>query len=355
MQLCSTHFAPYSHCSLSVFSGQSLSAPFPPMSAGAPGSMKRSQYEITPGFAPPPAQNDFQRPKRDYTAAMRAERFKTKLCKFFPIGKCSKGEACPYIHALEGGTTTMAPVYAAPQVSYQAPAVYGVASVQFPSAYDPYAVYKAPPAAHMAPGVVPAYGGHPQGGNPHGGHHHGAEAPIIHSAVPPNPYVVANAGDPSAVGAYVVPAGMLPATTMIPVGQVPQYVQAPSPRVMPGRFKVQQCKFFLDGKCSRGANCTYLHGEDDPAKGHAPPPGLAPSVAVGMSYPATILPAIYGPPKILVPVGTPGKYKIKPCKFFPLGQCTKGDACSYIHDSEVDGNPALSPNASLVGAAASTQ
>lgn len=32
------------------------------------------------------------------------------------------------------------------------------------------------------------------------------------------------------------------------------------------------------------------------------------------------------------PPGVPVNYKTVPCKFFPLGQCTRGEACTFLHE-----------------------
>jgi len=65
------------------------------------------------------------------------------------------------------------------------------------------------------------------------------------------------------------------------------------------KFKTEMCKFFPEGKCDRGENCTYAHSQDEIDGANAPKP---------------------------VP------FKTTMCKFFLEGRCTRGEACTFAHD-----------------------
>lgn len=288
----------------------------------------------------PPGQMDAQRPKRDFSSGERQARFKTKTCKFFPQGSCSKGEACPYIHdtsANAGGAAAVPVQFAAnpyPPVdpNFVHPAYFAAGQAPPAMAYDPYGGYR--PVAG-APGPVAAP--------------FAQFAPSGEGGAPYDPYL-SGAADP-----VLVP--YPPQAMPMPFGFAPNGFAAPpmapeAKRLHPGRFKTHPCKFFPEGKCSRGQACTYLHGDDDPNKDNKPPAVIPPMQRVA--------PVQFGgaqSPRVI-------RYKIKPCKFFSRGQCTKGDACSYKHevdgqDSEMDANgnagpegvegrPPLTPNAEVV-------
>ncbi|CAJ1456229.1 unnamed protein product, partial [Effrenium voratum] len=118
---------------------------------------------------------------------------------------------------------------------------------------------------------------------------------------------------------------------MEPGALVPQGAQAlPMPPVVPSlvptpsKFKTQLCKFYLEGTCFKGDECSYAHGEDQLQAGGAPE-----------GAPGEPLPM---PPVVpsLVPslVPTPSKFKTQICKFYLEGTCFKGDECSYAHGEE---------------------
>ncbi|CAJ1456230.1 unnamed protein product, partial [Effrenium voratum] len=125
---------------------------------------------------------------------------------------------------------------------------------------------------------------------------------------------------------------------MEPGALVPQGAQAlPMPPVVPSlvptpsKFKTQLCKFYLEGTCFKGDECSYAHGEDQLQAGGAPE-----------GAPGEPLPM---PPVVpsLVPslVPTPSKFKTQICKFYLEGTCFKGDECSYAHgEDQLQAGPA---------------
>jgi len=77
--------------------------------------------------------------------------------------------------------------------------------------------------------------------------------------------------------------------------QQPMFMKA-APVAGDARFKTTMCKFFMEGACQKGDECTFSHGEE---------PGAAAPAAVGQT----------------------------PCRFFSQGLCTKGDMCTFSHEN----------------------
>jgi len=117
-------------------------------------------------------------------------------------------------------------------------------------------------------------------------------------------------------------------------GVMPAYPTTAVPNVLP--FKVVQCKFFLEGTCTHGAACTFLHGDEAPRYDNE---GYAPTASYGMPYspyPAFNPyggPAGYGVfPERQKKPHKPEKYKTMPCSNFAKGSCSFGDKCNFVHD-----------------------
>jgi len=92
-----------------------------------------------------------------------------------------------------------------------------------------------------------------------------------------------------------------------------------------GSYKRSLCKFWQEGRCERGQNCTWSHGDE-----------MAPPVGHG---------------DFQVWQGQAPKKRTL-CKFFQLGTCEKGDLCTWAHGPEEIGAPAaLAVEAGLEGAA----
>ncbi|KAI0078666.1 hypothetical protein K474DRAFT_864478 [Panus rudis PR-1116 ss-1] len=78
------------------------------------------------------------------------------------------------------------------------------------------------------------------------------------------------------------------------------------------------CRFFSAGQCRAGSQCRFYH----------PPLPVS-----GVNRNVVIAPSIVGVKASLVPISSSEELSttVEPCKFFPLGRCTKGNACAYPH------------------------
>ncbi|CAE7890489.1 unnamed protein product [Symbiodinium microadriaticum] len=74
------------------------------------------------------------------------------------------------------------------------------------------------------------------------------------------------------------------------------------------------CKFWQDGKCSKGPGCTFAHGEQE--LGQPINTEMARLFASRRSDLSSCL-------------------RLTPCKFWQEGKCTKGDACTFAHGQDV--------------------
>jgi len=87
---------------------------------------------------------------------------------------------------------------------------------------------------------------------------------------------------------------------------------------VPRNYKTVQCKFYKAKQCSRGLNCTFLHGPDE----------------VGLYS------DIQSVQNIVPALKKPFKYKQQMCKFYGRGSknmCRKGASCTYKHSEGDDG------------------
>eukprot|EP00931_Biecheleriopsis_adriatica_P108396 TRINITY_DN8270_c0_g1_i2.p1 TRINITY_DN8270_c0_g1~~TRINITY_DN8270_c0_g1_i2.p1 ORF type:complete len:169 (-),score=26.69 TRINITY_DN8270_c0_g1_i2:131-637(-) len=109
-------------------------------------------------------------------------------------------------------------------------------------------------------------------------------------------------------------------------------------------FKSSLCKFWLDGACTRGADCTWSHGDED--YGYPKGKGGREKGKGGVTSVFTALQkggkgkafSVVPPPRHVaeapshsVPVVS---VKRTLCKFFLEGVCTKGDQCTWAHSEE---------------------
>lgn len=87
---------------------------------------------------------------------------------------------------------------------------------------------------------------------------------------------------------------------------------------------VVNCRFFKQGSCAKGASCLFLHtpSTTTPRLNPFASPFKVPRLSkITGSKPA--FPAIQDHSQ---PVGVP-------CKYFGQGECTKGSACQFLHNS----------------------
>ncbi|CAK0839073.1 unnamed protein product, partial [Prorocentrum cordatum] len=78
---------------------------------------------------------------------------------------------------------------------------------------------------------------------------------------------------------------------------------------MAANFRRTLCKFFLEGRCQKGAACDWSHDEGGAGPGPARPAARAPPV------------------------------KRTLCKFFLQGRCEAGEGCTWAHGEEELGAP----------------
>lgn len=68
----------------------------------------------------------------------------------------------------------------------------------------------------------------------------------------------------------------------------------------PTLYKTRLCQNLIDGKCTRGKNCTYAHSEEE----------------------------------LLIKPGPPALVKTKMCNDFEAGSCPRGDNCTFAHSKD---------------------
>lgn len=77
------------------------------------------------------------------------------------------------------------------------------------------------------------------------------------------------------------------------------------------------CRFFLQGRCNRGARCAFEHAQ--------------PESEGGSTLRADATSFVPNAPASTCLVSSPSILFSQPCRFFSKGSCTKGEACSYRH------------------------
>mmetsp|Transcript_12331 Transcript_12331/g.28929 ORF Transcript_12331/g.28929 Transcript_12331/m.28929 type:complete len:456 (+) Transcript_12331:120-1487(+) len=254
-------------------------------------------------------------------------RYKRSPCKFWLAGTCQRGSACTWSHGDDDGNMAASPA----MVAAAAPAAMAAAQ-QCPMVQNGASLMWAGQSTGTAPAVKKTYckffaAGHCELGDmctwAHGPQDIGT--PIIAQPAVPGQ-------------AHIPPAG----------GQVTRTL----------------CKFWQEGICKNGMNCTFAHGEEDLGRPipleqtqatdlqgmvAAATGAAVPQVAqqFGGSSGSSFLPAM----------GSPlAGMKRTICKFWQQGLCERGDACTWAHGEEELGQPAAaSPGAPLSAVAAQAQ
>lgn len=88
-----------------------------------------------------------------------------------------------------------------------------------------------------------------------------------------------------------------------PTGAAPPFAEQ-TPASSGPKLKKTICKFWLQGTCAKGADCTWAHGEGE----------MQAAIAVDQ------------------PRAPPVKRKL--CKFWQQGNCLRGDSCTFLHGDE---------------------
>lgn len=79
-------------------------------------------------------------------------------------------------------------------------------------------------------------------------------------------------------------------------------------------YKKVLCKYYALGTCTKGGSCTYAHGEEE----------LAGVDQCGVDVVE----------EVFQPLTQVRGFKTQLCKFYVEGRCTKGEACTYAHSED---------------------
>lgn len=268
--------------------------------------------------------------------------YKTQLCKFFPLGTCTKADSCTYAHGEEElvsyGTQRMASTSAADNDSSSANAGATMRSYKTqPCKYFPLGrctkgdecsyIHEEVAKQQDAPNVHPAAAA--------------ISAANTYGVVPGAWAWMAAAAGGSAVqqptGMMALGAGQSwSRATIQPASPSPQNGwQLPAAKVNGSgdayKYKTEMCKFHLVGRCTKGEHCTYAHHEYEIYSG----PTSGGSVSSSPRQPSIPVVAPIRPVNMALPVGQvvpPRRFKTQQCKFFLEGTCLKGNACTFVHD-----------------------
>merc|ERR1719482_460604 len=109
-----------------------------------------------------------------------------------------------------------------------------------------------------------------------------------------------------------------------------------------GGYKTTLCKFFLEGICLKGEECTFSHGEAPAAAPKSDDQVPCKFFAQGICMKGTACPFLHagpggcakgGCPKGAAKGGCKGPSPTAqiPCKFYAVGTCAKGWECPFAH------------------------
>ena len=272
-----------------------------------------------------------------------------EVCRAFQSGGCRRGDKCPYLH--EKPATTAA---AADKLSSE-PAAGGKVAEACRAFQKgdcrrgdtcPYLHIKAqaPAASAPAPSPAPSQATAAGGGSAFneeevcrafqkGDCRRGDKCPYLHGkAQAPSP---ASAPAPSAAG------GGKSSTT------------------------AEVCRAFLQGTCRRGDKCPYLHEKSTGAAVAAAAVSASPAAAAGGAAKAAavcrafqkgdcrrgdVCPYLHSK----APGPSPSRARTaEVCRAFQNGDCRRGDKCTYLHGTAVSPAPARAPRAPQPSAPAS--
>jgi len=273
---------------------------------------------------------------------------KRTVCKFWQQGLCERGDQCTWAHSdgeassqidggrpssIRAGACGSSIVCSVPLASWSFPSRPGPPPLAIaPPGYGdgpPQGRVKYRPAGSLAI-APPGYGdGPPKGSRTHGavGGSPCGVAVYGHSRSSGGGQRSYGSGHADGLGRHAGPIKPLPAGPTTPV-------------------KGTRCKFWLQGQCARGEQCTWLHGEAEPQ-----PPWSRPSSghpAKEQPRDATVRRTICKFWELGTCTKAPGQCSWahgeselgtvamadnrEPCKFFPYGNCKKGSLCPFAHE-----------------------
>lgn len=237
--------------------------------------------------------------------------YKTVPCEFFAKGMCTKGEACTFLHGNEG--------MASGGKGVAAPWHKGASAVSAPYSGGGGSNFKTVPCEFFAKGTCTKGEActflHGNEGMAPKGKAGGKGKPTPSSKFGPSGAYSAMmaVGDKKTVPCIKFLQGQCSKGAACNFLHEEGGQQAPQ-----DNYKTVPCRFFQEGKCTKGDQCSYSHGEE----GYVAP----------VHYAAPYAPYPKGGKGAAG--GGGGNFKTVQCEFFAKGTCTKGEACTFLHGDE---------------------